>query len=446
MAVGRVWTPPARVALAGPCGARSAVTLNSTASAMESSEEGVPPELATRYAAMERELAAARAEIRGLKSELAAVPPPPTLLVPTDAAREFGAPLGQILNAFADAKIAVVSTPEYGLGATPGKFDAPVMAAIENAASFCFPTLVAGYDFKGSASHQDCFSKQPDCEMVGKREHEWADPSKIVLTQWCRYWSGRVRATLSALVCAATALPSRVFTQSCDLFPSGQQMSYGHGAGSRIVFAFSITGGPVTQTEYGLLGNLIDTTVADLSTRELDLGTVWILWVHVETIDECLKALQGYGGIDVTQIHQNRCFCRPGKWTDGPYNEAFDLLKGVPGATPDDRRAYLTQLHAPDPTKLGMRLHNAIQSGSCERVQTLLAAKADPNFVNSGGFTALQGASARADDSVIRALLKAGAKRTANELHYATSCLAVYDGIEDEVVRRRIDATIALLS
>ena len=48
------------------------------------------------------------------------------------------------------------------------------------------------------------------------------------------------------------------------------------------------------------------------------------------SVEDYLKALQGYGGIDYGGAMQaNKKFDLPGRWVDGDYNPEHDLLKGV---------------------------------------------------------------------------------------------------------------------
>eukprot|EP01047_Picozoa_sp_COSAG01_P001091 COSAG01_NODE_23_length_37704_cov_30.005877_31_plen_553_part_00 len=378
----------------------------------------------------------------------------PTLIVKTDAARQFGAPLGEVLAALGNAKIALVSAPEFGPGPRAGQFQVPVMTTLEHAASACFPTLVTAYDYKGSSSANDCAARQPDRDMTAR---DWVNPDAIEDAQWCRYWSGRVRATLATLLLGATPLPGTVRLKSCQLFANGQPRGFTCGATERVTFAFSIGGGPITQTEYRLLGELLPTTVADLSTRELDLGAdVSIFWLHFDTVEDCLKALQGYGGIDTSAIFNSMKFGQPGRWTDGPYNAAFDLLRGVPGSTPEKRRAHLSQGAAVPVEQLNHRLHAAIGAGSAGRAQQLLAAKADPNCVSGGSHPALHKAAARADPALVRALLEAGADPRAVDqsarvttharaLPHAQGAFGAIARDAAGVVQGRIDATVALL-
>ena len=127
--------------------------------------------------------------------------------------------------------------------------------------------------------------------------------------------------------------------------------------GSLHLFPVSISGGPITQTEKDALAMLIRGVVADLSTRELDIGQIHIHWLHFESLEDYLKALQGYGGIDLGgAMYSRKKFGLPGEWVDGPRNAEYDLLTDVPGATPEERRAFLLTEAAPtqgDPQGLG---------------------------------------------------------------------------------------------
>jgi hypothetical protein len=385
------------------------------------------------------------------------VPPPAgcvlrggQLTVPTDHDCAFGAPLGQVLAALGSAKIALVSLPEKGGPPTAaGDYAVPTMAALERAAAACFPTLVAGYDFKGSASQHDCAIRSPDCEMVGERKGEWSEPEKIEGTQWCRYWCGRVRATLTTLLLAATPTPTPIDVMSCK---HGMYTTFA--AGERIIFLISLTGGSVTQTEYKLLPGLIGSTLADLSTRELDLGRMHVFWLHFETAEQCIKALQGYGGVDMMTVQMSNAIGIPGSWTDGPHDSTWDLLHKVPGSWPDERREQLLSVadHI-DMGQLNKRLHNAVAAGSILRVQELIQARADPNC-RSGAMdsTCLHEAAWRLNADVVAMLITSGAdKARANNcgytpLEYLTSISKSYDRDDAGEVQRRIDATMELLS
>ena len=136
-------------------------------------------------------------------------------------------------------------------------------------------------------------------------------------------------------------------------------------AGTRTVFAVSISGGAITQTEREALPGLINGTVADLSARDLDVGGVRVEWLHFESLDDFLKALQGYGGVDYGGVmYDRKNFDLPGQWVDGDYQEQYDMLRHVPGATPEARRAFLLEAAAPSQEKLNTQLLNAMRARS----------------------------------------------------------------------------------
>jgi hypothetical protein len=144
------------------------------------------------------------------------------------------------------------------------------------------------------------------------------------------------------------------------------------------VFAVSLSGGAITQTEKEALPGLISGTVTDLSTRDLDIGQINIEWLHFEDLDSFLKCLQGYGGIDYGgAMAQRSDFDLPGEFVDGDYNAEHDLLKHVPGATPEARRAFLLSPPAPNQAQLDTQLLNAICAKSAPRVRELLGLAAD---------------------------------------------------------------------
>merc|ERR1719453_1384478 len=102
-------------------------------------------------------------------------------------------------------------------------------------------------------------------------------------------------------------------------------------------------------------------------------------------------------------------FDLPGEWRDGEYNEAHDMLRDIPGATPDERREYLLRVIARAP--LEGRLFRAIESRCAEAVRELLAQRADPDaeLQTHNRLTALHLAVDKASLDVIKALLEARA-------------------------------------
>ena len=140
----------------------------------------------------------------------------------------------------------------------------------------------------------------------------------------------------------------------------------------------SLSGGPVTRVEKSLLPRLIAGVVADLSTRELDIGGVEIKWLHFEAVEQLLSAMQGFGGVDPMRMSNSWKFGEPGQWIAGEaQNMEHDLLATVPGATAAEKRQYLLAERQPTQEQLNARLLNAIRSTSTERVQELLGLKAD---------------------------------------------------------------------
>ena len=357
-------------------------------------EEGTPPPGAQKIAQLERQLAESAEQIAALRKQLAelgrdaglnkktlmpvlkrkvsnALAAGGMLEVPVcDAA--YGHALPKLLDLLG-ARMVIVSTPEFGGPPDPrdGGYRVPVMSTLERVADFVVPLVYPGYDFKDSASAQDCAAQVPDRDLVAA---DWARPEMIEITQWFRYWGGRVRSGL-----AATLLMSPPAARDLVIFDCG-----GRGGGivipkgGRVAFAVSFSGGHVTQTERRALPRLINGTVSDLSARDLDLGAVTIVWLHFETLEDYLKALQGYGGIDYGgDVLERRKFDLPGRWIDGPYNAAHDLLRGVPGATPEERRAFLLAPQPPSPAQLSRQLHKAMAAKDAARVRQLLGLAAD---------------------------------------------------------------------
>ena len=349
-------------------------------------EEGTPPPGAQKIAQLERQLAESAEQIAALRKQLAelerkvAAEAAAPAVAPAAGGRlevrvcdaAYGHALPKLLELLG-ARMVIVSTPEFGGPPDPrdGGYRVPVMSSLERVADFVVPLVYPGYDFKDSASAQDCAAQVPDRDLVAA---DWARPEMIEITQWFRYWGGRVRSGL-----AATLLMSPPAARELAIFDCG-----GRGGGilipkgGRVAFAVSFSGGHVTQTERRALPRLINGTVSDLSARDLDLGSVTIVWLHFETLEDYLKALQGYGGIDYGgDVLARRDFDLPGRWIDGPYNAAHDLLRGVPGATPEERRAFLLAPQPPSPAQLSRQLHKAMGAKDAARVRQLLGLAGD---------------------------------------------------------------------
>ena len=230
---------------------------------------------------------------------------------------------------------------------------------------------------------------------------------------------GGVRKTLSTLLAAAE--PS--LASLCWNGASGGRVT--SGAGTRTVVVVSISGGPVTSVERRLLPQLIAGVIADLSTRDLDIGGVEIKWLHFEAVEHLLLAMQGFGGVDPVKMWSRWKFGEPGQWSPGSVqNAAHDILADVPGATALERRQYLLAERQPTQEQLNTRLLNAIRSTSAQRVQELLGLRtdnipltqeerpgllADPNCLLPSSTPALAFAAQRFVAGAVEALLAAGA-------------------------------------
>ena len=351
-----------------------------------------------------------------------------------------GHALGKVVRTLG-ARLCAVSTPETGpaVAGTPPWDAVPVMSAIERAANFADGRLQPFYDFENSASKKDCGEQVPDRDMAwfdwekncyayvpdplndpgtiahhpagwdekgpASKKMTWANKNAIGSTQWMRYWTGAVRSGLKgALLGMATPLPGRVRWDSVDLYPDGTPQTISHVAGERTAVAVSVAGGPITAAEKAKLGEtVIGGVIADLTSRDLQLGAVRILWLHFETCEDLLKAMQGYGGIDLRRMANRWDFAQAGAWIPGEvYRGEFDLLRGVPGETPEARRAYLLARRDPTRDELGQRLANAVDAGAAERATELLRRGADPNWGTMGG---LISAAMRLNPAMVEALL-----------------------------------------
>ena len=435
-------------------------------------EEGTPPPGAQKIAQLERQLAESAEQIAALRKQLAelgrklaaeAAAPAPALAADLgmlevrvcDAA--YGHALPKLLELLG-ARMVIVSTPEFGGPPDPrdGGYRVPVMSSLERVADFVVPLVYPGYDFKASASAQDCAAQVPDRDLVAA---DWARPEMIEITQWFRYWGGRVRSGLAATLLMSPPAARQLLI--CDCLGRGGGIVIPKGG--RVAFAVSFSGGHVTQTERRALPRLINGTVSDLSARDLDLGSVAIVWLHFETLEDYLKALQGYGGIDYGgDVVARRDFDLPGRWIDGPYNAAHDLLRGVPGATPEERRAFLLAPQPPSPAQLTRQLTKAMVAKDAARVRQLLGLAADnaplppaeraplcadPNARNAGGHPMFVLAAARFNLEAMEALLAAGADpRQVNSSGGCALAMAVQNAAqapaEAEGVAERVAAVI----
>eukprot|EP01043_Picozoa_sp_COSAG02_P058574 COSAG02_NODE_7314_length_3069_cov_2.031650_1_plen_465_part_00 len=378
-----------------------------------------------------------------------------------DAKRELsclrpeGHTIGKLAR-FLNTRLVVVSTPEFGPGPSAGEFSIPVMSGLERLVAYVFPLIIAAYDFKGSAAAEHCGSQWPDREL---RPEDWTLSSTIHTTQWFSYWSGRVRAALSAVVYASQPVPVQTIVHSLPGSGSGFWAE-----GTRTAIAVSISGGPVTQKEKAALPDMISGTLADLSTRDLDIGDIKILWLHFESLEDFLKALQGYGGVDVAgDMFMRNSFGLPGRWVDGSYDEQDDLLTNVPGDTPQERRAFLLTALTPTQELLDSRLVKAIRTKSVRRVRELLGLAPDntmlpederplcanPNFSFPDGCSMFHFAAQRFNLQAMEALLAAGANPKAldNDGDSALD-MAIYFGkkapLEETGVPELVDAVIEL--
>ena len=272
-----------------------------------------------------------------------------------------------------------------------------------------------------------------------------------------------MRKTLSTLLLAA-AEPSAAQLEwdSVDKGNYGTPKSIATPAGTRTVVVVSLSGGPVTRVEKSLLPRLIAGVVADLSTRELDIGGVSIKWLHFEAVEQLLSAMQGFGGVDPVRINSSWTFGEPGQWIPGEAQHMeHDLLATVPGATAAEKRQYLLAERQPTQEQLNARLLNAIRSTSTERVQELLGLKADntpltqeerpglradPNSLTKRGTPALAFAAQKFLDGSVEAFLAAGADPHLMDKNGSTALsFAVHQAADAPPGAAAVARTLALL-
>jgi hypothetical protein len=392
------------------------------------------------------------------------VPPAADVELPV-CSEAYGHALPKLMRAL-HATLVVVSTPERGgpPDVASGEYSVAVMSGLERLQGYLFPDCIGCYDFKGSAAAQDCAAQVPDRDV--DPVHGWTQQEVIQTTQWFRYWMGRVRSALSAVALRAEPLAGKVRVHSVG-GEGGKAMQVA--PRTRTIFAVSISGGAISQTEKQALPGLISGTVADLSTRDLDIGAISIKWLHFEDLDSFLKSLQGYGGIDYGgAMNQRKSFDLPGEWVDGDYNAEHDLLKHIPGATPEARRAFLLSPPAPSQAQLDGQLLNALRAASAPRVRELLGLAADdtplsvaqrpalcanPNSRHpSNGTGMFTFAAQKFNLAAAQSLLAAGADpRAVNNYGFDALMMAVQEGLEapyeaGAAVRERVEATIDLVA
>eukprot|EP00928_Gymnodinium_smaydae_P072668 TRINITY_DN55997_c0_g1_i1.p1 TRINITY_DN55997_c0_g1~~TRINITY_DN55997_c0_g1_i1.p1 ORF type:complete len:835 (-),score=94.29 TRINITY_DN55997_c0_g1_i1:360-2732(-) len=306
------------------------------------------------------------------------------------------------------ARIAVVSTPEcmstLGCDALPFN-EVLVMPILEQVERYTFGNdnqVVVACDFAGSSlSKQECETAEPDKDMSIE---DWADNAKVAKTQWCRHFSGCVRATLTSLLLAAEPTDD-IAIDDIDYH------------GNRVVFMVSIgPGGPPTKTEFALLPHLQRSVLAHLGSRNIP-GFLQpsIHWLHFPCVDQFLQALQGYGTINLNDVECCRRMSLPGSWRPGcKKHTSPDLLDCVPGETLTARREHL-MTEGQRASNPGSVLAKAIGSDSPALVAKLLQERADPNEVASaaGGIPVLHLAVSLGNTRAVELLLAAGADKYA---------------------------------
>eukprot|EP00928_Gymnodinium_smaydae_P063931 TRINITY_DN47399_c0_g1_i1.p1 TRINITY_DN47399_c0_g1~~TRINITY_DN47399_c0_g1_i1.p1 ORF type:complete len:366 (+),score=70.53 TRINITY_DN47399_c0_g1_i1:78-1175(+) len=337
--------------------------------------------------------------------------------------------MGEVMEGFSfpqllersGSNVVIISTP--GMcprpGSTGAPFDFPCMSALENISGLMAPVMIPGYDFAGSASARDCKAQVPDAHMTASH---WSDSEAIAGSQWARYWMGCVRG------CLRTAL------MTAPQFKDASEVGY-WADDSKCVFAVSISGGPITQTEKSLIPGVIAGVLSDLSTRNVAQRKHYVFWLHFETFADFARALSGHGTLDYKQFTKWRAVSGlPCEWIDGPAAEDgnlpafFKTFDDNPlGNFESAEDLYNFMIQIPPELSMEKKLESAVLAGDKALVQMLLDEGVDPNFKSE---TAPYDTSlvdyvmnyvARPD--IMRMLLKAGAKPTDtpnrnNELWY----------------------------
>ena len=206
-------------------------------------------------------------------------------LMPCSA--EFGHSITKLMLKM-EMNMLVVSTPERGTLHGGAPYDAvEVMTTIERTINHVFKEhgrarVLGSYDFKDSAMGKDLARKE---EASGVKDVDWSKDEDIMRTHWSAYWAGGVVKALQTMLLTAAPLASMTRVNH-------ERGIWEFARGSRHVMAASISGGNITQAEKRKLNELINAVVSDVSTREIDSGQIQVYWLHFETVDDFLKALQ----------------------------------------------------------------------------------------------------------------------------------------------------------
>jgi len=231
--------------------------------------------------------------------------------------------------------------------------------------------IFPAYDFAGSSSKDEMHQRLPDSQMG---PNEWVSKDRVKETAWCAYWCGRTRASLHAAITFAAPIEN-----AQGFFNSNTGDGWTMAAGSRTVFAISISGGTITQTEKSLIPQMIAGSKSDMASRNTKGLVFNIFWCHFESVHDLLKAFQGYGGIKPGDYEGTReHFGLPETWVDGQYNAEHDLLRFC---HPDlEQVACLeTMKHDSSNFTTQQKLAACIKNNDAAGVRSLIKLGADPN-------------------------------------------------------------------
>eukprot|EP00928_Gymnodinium_smaydae_P080755 TRINITY_DN64396_c0_g1_i1.p1 TRINITY_DN64396_c0_g1~~TRINITY_DN64396_c0_g1_i1.p1 ORF type:complete len:835 (+),score=64.35 TRINITY_DN64396_c0_g1_i1:219-2507(+) len=316
---------------------------------------------------------------------------------------------------------AFISSPASGprQGSLGSPFDFKVMPVLERLVYMFADTphkMLAGYDFAGSASAEECSIHTPD-----QVTQTWESFDGIKSTQWARYWSGLVRGTMRNMLFMAPPIEGDAEPAIAQDGQRGLQSFFP--PKSRAIFVFSITGGPITQMEYTMIPGLMTGVLSNLAHLDVrDYENLNIIWIHFDTVFDLFRALSGYGTIDLeSYLRGGRALGQPCKWTDGStWSEEGCIFqvcnfKGYEPNSPETLFNWIVhQKNLPVPVSaltvpIDTKLIKAIKSGDSFVVNALLEEKASPNAVDSSdtvyGYNALHWAVAMVGNVDIISLL-----------------------------------------